>query len=210
MAITSIQSSARPSDNNEKKDVGGGRRRRFDAVVPAPERPLHERPTEEHTIEVRADSLPNTIIRVALQINPGHVAEQAAIPTLARSQAIESTRDMQTDELKPFTPRAAELVLSEVDHFLSQHRNWGEISLLKAGKLDHRLIARIRAGESFRTGTVDQLYDAMNKARRGELKPDEFRNTRAAKPAGSGSRASNPKKPKGTSNDRSSRAASRR
>ncbi len=84
---------------------------------------------------------------------------------------------------KPLTSRASEMVLADLDLFFSENPGWGEISLLKAGSQDHRLIARIKAGESFRTSTVDDLYETMNKAARGELKPDAFRNTVARKTA---------------------------
>jgi hypothetical protein len=86
-------------------------------------------------------------------------------------------------EFKPLTPRASEIVLADLDLFFSENPSWGEISLLKAGGQDHRLIARIKAGESFRTSTVDDLYATMNKAARGDLKPDAFRNTVARKSA---------------------------
>ena len=54
--------------------------------------------------------------------------------------------------------------------------NWGKIALLKAGELDPRMLQRIESGESLRTATYDSLIETMNKAARGELDPEDFRN----------------------------------
>jgi len=88
-------------------------------------------------------------------------------------------------QFKPVTPMLREMVLANVDYFFSTQvgKEWGDISLLKAGKLNHRLISRIRNGEGFQTNSVDKLFDTMNRALRGELNPEEYRNYRAEKPA---------------------------
>jgi hypothetical protein len=79
----------------------------------------------------------------------------------------------------PYKVRVAQAFLADLDHFLSQDRRWGEMSLLKAAGMDHRFFARIKAGESFRIESLDTVASAMNKASRGELDPDEFRNIRS-------------------------------
>lgn len=87
----------------------------------------------------------------------------------------------------PYKGRVAERFLADVDHFLSTDRRWGEIALLKAAKTDHRFLSRIRKGESFRIDSIDAVADAMTRAARGELDPEEFRNIRGAEQQRGGS-----------------------
>lgn len=75
-----------------------------------------------------------------------------------------------------FTPRAKLWVLSQLEEFLQMFPKWGEISLLRAAELDARFFVRVRADHGFTTGVVDKLTDAMNRAARGELDPEPFRN----------------------------------
>jgi hypothetical protein len=77
---------------------------------------------------------------------------------------------------RPYSPRIADMILADVDDFLDRNPRWGEIALMKAAGLDHRLLSRVRAGSAYRIDTVDRLPDAMNRAARGELNPDDFRN----------------------------------
>jgi hypothetical protein len=142
---------------------------------------------EEHTLELNPSGLPGVSIRLALQINTrqsGLVTEQA-IPHVEQGASTQPTLSMVTmddgqQQFKPLTPYVRELVLSNLDYFFETPvgRQWGDISLLKAGRLNHRLISRIRKDDGFQTKSIDTLFETMNKALRGELNPEDYRNYR--------------------------------
>lgn len=89
-----------------------------------------------------------------------------------------------------YKSRVAEMFLADLELFLDRNKDWGEISLLYAGQNDHRLIARIKAGEGFRIDSLERVAETMNKAERGELAPDSYRNTSRRKAAGGGESSS--------------------
>ena len=196
MPITNMSSNYHSADGLKPNDAANRRsaRRQLDKDLPIPSEGPHQNSVEEHTLELQHASLPNTVIRVALQINPrqGDLPAAQASQGNASDRSNESTKFMTDDGIEqfhPFTPRAREMVLAELDYFLGTDvgRNWGEIALLKAGGIDHRLVARIRNNESFRTGSIDDLFTTINKALRGELNPEEFRNTKRTREAAASS-----------------------
>lgn len=76
-----------------------------------------------------------------------------------------------------------DMFLKDLDHFLKAHPEWGEISLLKAAGMDHRLFNRIRAGEGFRIDTLDQIASTMNLVTIGAIDPSPYRNLKKAETA---------------------------
>jgi hypothetical protein len=105
-------------------------------------------------------------------------SERDAAKRLAAMAGMRQEMDDGTTVYGPYKERVAQAFLADLDHFLSQDRRWGEMSLLKAAGMDHRFFARIKSGESFRIHSLDAVASAMNKASRGEIDPEEFRNIR--------------------------------
>jgi hypothetical protein len=174
--------------------------------------PLSSIGQEEHTLELKPSGLPGVSIRLALQINTRHseLVTDAAIPQIEQGSSTQPTLSMVTMEdgqtqFKPLTPYVRELVLSNLDYFFETPvgRQWGDISLLKAGGLNHRLISRIRKDDGFQTKSVDVLFDTMNRALRGELNPEDYRNYRDPAKRGAS-------KHKGTARHGAVKAGSRR
>lgn len=85
-----------------------------------------------------------------------------------------------------YKDRVAEAFLADVELFLDENKEWGEISLLVAGGIDHRLFARIRAGEGFRIDSLERVAETMNKAEAGEILPETYRNKRRRAAGGDG------------------------
>ena len=54
------------------------------------------------------------------------------------------------------------LFLKDVATFLAENDEWSETWLLRAAKLDHRLISRIRAGMGFRINSIERVAATMN------------------------------------------------
>ena len=77
-----------------------------------------------------------------------------------------------------YKARAAEMFLADLQIFLDRNPKWGQISLLKAGQNDHRIIRRVEAVGSFRLDTLESIAETMCRIERGELNPDDFRNIR--------------------------------
>lgn len=83
---------------------------------------------------------------------------------------------METPQFEMATKRIAKDFLSNLDDFFElTNREWNETMLLRAAGMDHRFIYRVRKGESFTTGKVDDLLATMNHILKGEIKPDAFR-----------------------------------
>lgn len=106
-------------------------------------------------------------------------SERDAAQRLAAMAGVRQEMPDGTVIYGPYKERVAAAFLADLNFFLSQDRRWGEMSLLKAAGMDHRFFARIKAGESFRIHSLDTVASAMNKASRGELNPEEFRNIRS-------------------------------
>jgi len=104
--------------------------------------------------------------------------ELASASRLAVMAGVRLDMEDGTTVYGPYKARVAAAFLADLDHFLSQDRRWGEMSLLKAAEMDHRFFARLKAGESFRIESLDTVAAAMNKAAAGELNPEDFRNIR--------------------------------
>lgn len=144
--------------------------------------------TEEHVIEIAPQNANGLTISLALVVKPGHGGVNSATPevnwdTRGTGWRIEGPT-MDADG-KPqyggYKPRAAEMFLADLQMFLDRNPKWGQIALLKAGNNDHRIITRVEAGESYRLDTLESIAETMNKAERGELNPDDFRNLRRDK-----------------------------
>lgn len=105
--------------------------------------------------------------------------ENEALRRLSAMQGVRQEMPDGTTVYGPYKSRVAQAFLADLDHFLSQDRRWGEMSLLKAAEMDHRFFARLKAGEGFRIESLDTVAAAMNKASRGELDPEKFRNIRS-------------------------------
>jgi hypothetical protein len=130
--------------------------------------------TESHTLELSPAGQPDIKIRLALSID----SQQSGAATQSVAGNLETRLTMQDGTVRygPYRDRFAEVVLADVDDFLERHKAWGEISLLKAGDLDHRLLARLRDGDNFRVDTLDRLAETMTRASAGQLNADDFRN----------------------------------
>lgn len=80
---------------------------------------------------------------------------------------------MTEDAFKDFRPIAQRWVMDRLEEFLALNPEWSETALLNAAGMDHRFFARIRAGESFTTQKVFEVFDTANKIMRGEIARDQ-------------------------------------
>lgn len=93
-----------------------------------------------------------------------------------------STPNQPQEAFEDFRPFAQRWVTDRLEDFLALKPEWTETSLLTAAKMDHRFFARIRAGESFTTEKVFQVFDTANKIIRGEIPLEAGRTQRKRKP----------------------------
>lgn len=163
----------------------------LDVVVPAPNQ--IEEGTEIHQFEFKPNGGNGVTLSLALTIKPGHGGVNSATPddlASARGHTKRGIREMAGQDGKPqyggYKNRVAEAFLADLELFLDRNKDWGEISLLYAGKNDHRLIARIKQGEGFRIDSLERIAETMNLAERGEISPESYRNTRQRRASGEG------------------------
>lgn len=185
----------------------------LDVMIPA--EALHPG-AEEYRIEIAPLNANGMTIALALKVKPGIVGGNPATSrdgdrgVLARNEERTMAADGKAN-YGGYRARTADMFLADVDLFLDRNPTWGEISLLRAGGNDHRIIAKVKAGDGFRITTLEDIAETMNKAERGELNPDEFRNTSAQAAARSAARSesegSGPSNPKSAPHGRKKRSS---
>lgn len=186
MPMTGIQShivGASQQKGEVTREAGSNPDDPLDVLVPAPHQP--EAGTEIHQFEFTPNGGNGVSFSLALTIKPGHGGVNPATPhssASARSHTNRGDRNMAEGQgqgrFGGYKQRAAEEFLADVDLFLDDNKDWGEISLLVAGGIDHRLFARIKAGEGFRIDSLERVAETMNKAEAGEILPETYRNKR--------------------------------
>lgn len=81
-------------------------------------------------------------------------------------------------QFEPVQPRLTAIVTDMLEEFYElaqlQGAEWNEGALLRAAKMDHQFIARIRKGKSFTTSKIDKLRVTMNKALRMKIRPEQY------------------------------------